>query len=107
MARTRDLPDSHPDKWVYSQHTQAKHEILRRYLGAWFSILGHHNPLLIILDGFAGKGTYYRAALLGLESSEADDRPITVTRNRRTPTGRAPRGMKYAEAQPRRSHALR
>jgi three-Cys-motif partner protein len=58
MARTRDLPDSHPDKWVYSQHTQAKHEILRRYLGAWFAILGHQNPLLVILDGFAGKGKY-------------------------------------------------
>jgi three-Cys-motif partner protein len=58
MARARDLPDSHPDKWVYSEHTRAKHEILRRYLGAWFSILGRRNPLLVILDGFAGKGRY-------------------------------------------------
>ncbi|MGH3440808.1 MAG: three-Cys-motif partner protein TcmP [Nitriliruptorales bacterium] len=58
MARARDLPDSHQDKWVYSLHTRAKHEILRRYLGAWFSILGHQNPLLVILDGFAGKGKY-------------------------------------------------
>lgn len=25
--------------WKIEQHTQAKHELLRRYLGAWFPIL--------------------------------------------------------------------
>jgi three-Cys-motif partner protein len=58
--RPRDLPDSHPDKWVYSEHTRAKHEILHRYLGAWFAILGHSRGIdrLFIMDGFAGKGRY-------------------------------------------------
>ena len=60
MPRSRDLPDSHPDKWVYSAHTGAKHEILRRYLGAWFAILGQSRGIdrLVIMDGFAGKGQY-------------------------------------------------
>jgi three-Cys-motif partner protein len=60
MPRSRDLPDSHPDKWVYTEHTRAKHEILRRYLGAWFSILGQSpgTDRLVIMDGFAGKGQY-------------------------------------------------
>ncbi len=60
MPRSRDLPDSHPDKWVYTAHTRAKHEILRRYLGAWFSILGQSPGIdrLVIMDGFAGKGQY-------------------------------------------------
>jgi three-Cys-motif partner protein len=60
MPRSRDLPDSHPDKWVYTEHTRAKHEILRRYLGAWFSILGQTRGIdrLVIMDGFAGKGQY-------------------------------------------------
>jgi three-Cys-motif partner protein len=58
--RQRDIPDSHPDKWIYSEHARAKHGILRGYLGAWFSILGQGRGIdrLIILDGFAGKGQY-------------------------------------------------
>lgn len=58
--RPRDLPDSHPEKWVYSEHARAKHGILHRYLGAWFSILGQGRGIdrLIIMDGFAGKGQY-------------------------------------------------
>ena len=46
--------------WPMEQHTRAKHEILRRYLGAWFPILagGGFNPRLVFLDGFAGPGVY-------------------------------------------------
>lgn len=29
--------------WEIEPHTQAKHEILRRYLSAWFPILGKYN----------------------------------------------------------------
>jgi three-Cys-motif partner protein len=56
----RDLPDHHDDKWWYSEHAAAKHEILRRYLGAWLSILAQSRdrPRLILLDGFAGRGRY-------------------------------------------------
>lgn len=46
--------------WTLDQHTRAKHELLRRYLGAWFPILtigGFHRRVLF-LDGFAGPGVY-------------------------------------------------
>ena len=33
--------------WEIEPHTQAKHEILRRYLGAWFPILGTHNQRVV------------------------------------------------------------
>jgi three-Cys-motif partner protein len=46
--------------WPLEPHTKAKHEILRRYLGAWFPILasGGWNRRVIFLDGFAGPGRY-------------------------------------------------
>lgn len=51
-----------PDEtiWPLDQHTRAKHELLRRYLGAWFPILtyaGYHGRVMF-LDGFAGPGIY-------------------------------------------------
>jgi three-Cys-motif partner protein len=53
------LADDDPRKWDYTEHTGAKHEILRRYLDAWYSILGSSRaPQLVILDGFAGRGKY-------------------------------------------------
>lgn len=55
---SKELADSDPDKWVYSEHASAKHEILRRYLGAWLPILGTANNRLVIYDGFAGRGRY-------------------------------------------------
>jgi three-Cys-motif partner protein len=65
MNPQRELPDDADEKWFYSDHTGAKHEILRRYLGAWLTILGRRRkgstwrrPLLVILDGFAGRGRY-------------------------------------------------
>ena len=51
-----------PDEttWPLDEHTRAKHEILRRYLGAWFPILTIRgaNRRVIFLDGFAGPGRY-------------------------------------------------
>jgi three-Cys-motif partner protein len=55
---SKELADSDPEKWVYSEHAAAKHEILRRYLGAWLPILGAANNRLVIYDGFAGRGRY-------------------------------------------------
>jgi three-Cys-motif partner protein len=46
--------------WAIEPHTKAKHELLRRYLEAWFPILsssGFHGRVLFI-DGFAGPGIY-------------------------------------------------
>ncbi len=45
--------------WAIKPHTKAKHEVLRRYLGAWFPIMKRVNPTgLNYIDGFAGPGTY-------------------------------------------------
>jgi three-Cys-motif partner protein len=44
--------------WEIEPHTLAKHEILRRYLGAWFPILAKHNKRLVYIDGFCGPGKY-------------------------------------------------
>jgi three-Cys-motif partner protein len=63
--RQRDVPDDADEKWVYTEHTRAKHEILHRYLGAWLAILGRgqrgsafRHKRLMLLDGFAGRGRY-------------------------------------------------
>jgi three-Cys-motif partner protein len=61
--RQRDVPDDADEKWDYPEHTAAKHEILRRYLGAWLAILGRgrggfRHSELVLIDGFAGRGRY-------------------------------------------------
>ncbi|MGQ0680410.1 MAG: three-Cys-motif partner protein TcmP [Actinomycetota bacterium] len=53
---------THPNSvlWKRDPHTAAKHEILRRYLQAWWPILLQNNWVrkLTFLDGFAGPGEY-------------------------------------------------
>ncbi|GHO96557.1 hypothetical protein KSF_066050 [Reticulibacter mediterranei] len=49
--------------WSMDRHTQAKHEILRRYLGAWIPILIHRCGRVRIIDGFAGPGEYEGGAI--------------------------------------------
>lgn len=44
--------------WEIEPHTQAKHEILTRYLDAWFPILASWNTRVLFIDGFAGPGRY-------------------------------------------------
>lgn len=46
--------------WPLEPHTAAKHEILRRYLSAWYPKLANSgfNRRLIFLDGFCGPGVY-------------------------------------------------
>lgn len=44
--------------WEIDLHTLAKHEILRRYLGAWFPILSTYNRRVVYIDGFCGPGKY-------------------------------------------------
>ncbi|GMA19774.1 three-Cys-motif partner protein TcmP [Arsenicicoccus piscis] len=52
--------DRLPTVWELSPHTKAKHDILTRYLGAWFGIFGNtqHHSAVNVLDGFAGPGRY-------------------------------------------------
>src|SRR4051794_4789522 len=61
-----DLPKMVP-------HTAAKHQLLRRYLGAWFPILGSKYSRLNYIDGFAGPGEYSSgesgSPLLALETA--------------------------------------
>jgi three-Cys-motif partner protein len=44
--------------WPIERHTSAKHQILRKYLDAWFPILGTFNKRVVYVDGFAGPGRY-------------------------------------------------
>lgn len=44
--------------WELDPHTKAKHEILRRYLKAWFPILSSWNNRIVYIDGFSGPGRY-------------------------------------------------
>lgn len=44
--------------WSIPPHTQAKHEILRYYLGAWFPILVTTQHRLLYIDGFVGPGEH-------------------------------------------------
>ncbi|MFQ5871407.1 MAG: three-Cys-motif partner protein TcmP [Candidatus Geothermarchaeales archaeon] len=57
-VRVGEMPDRLPTVWPIDPHTEAKHFILRRHLGAWFPILSKWNQRIIYLDGFAGPGRY-------------------------------------------------
>lgn len=47
-----------PTVWDLAPHTKAKHDILRRYLGAWVPIMSRQNGRILFFDGFAGPGVY-------------------------------------------------
>ena len=52
------MSDEDSVTWEIKPHTKAKHEILKRYLEAWFPILSTYSNKIIYLDGFAGPGIY-------------------------------------------------
>lgn len=47
--------------WAREPHTKAKHDLMQKYLGGWFPILGKFNGRILFLDGFAGPGSYSQA----------------------------------------------
>ncbi len=49
--------------WELDPHTNAKHEILRRYLAAWFPILSRHHGRIVYIDGFSGPGRYTKGEI--------------------------------------------
>ncbi|NTV46529.1 MAG: three-Cys-motif partner protein TcmP [Chlorobiales bacterium] len=49
--------------WEIDPHTEAKHQVLKNYLQAWFPILGSRFPRIIYLDGFCGPGRYKKGQL--------------------------------------------
>jgi three-Cys-motif partner protein len=53
-----DMAKTTETVWPIEEHTKAKHEILSRYLGAWFPILGLKIPRILYIDGFCGPGRY-------------------------------------------------
>jgi len=61
----KDIP------WLIEPHTEAKHEILKKYLQVWMAILSRFNSKIIYLDGFAGPGEY-----LYKEKGKVDGSPI-------------------------------
>lgn len=58
------LDDNDPEKWVYDEHTKAKHEVLSKYITPWTFKLSRYNKRaanknkLRIFDCFAGRGYY-------------------------------------------------
>lgn len=44
--------------WTIEPHTEAKHEILRKYLDAWLPIITRWHGRVLYVDGFAGPGEY-------------------------------------------------
>lgn len=52
------MADSTGTIWPIEPHTEAKHAILRSYLGAWFPILATAHKRILYIDGFAGPGEY-------------------------------------------------
>lgn len=46
------------EKWVLKEHSQVKHDLLRKYLVAWARVLSARFPGVVFIDGFAGRGQY-------------------------------------------------
>ncbi len=66
--------------WPLDPHTLAKHEILKRYLGAWFPIISKRNRRIVYIDGFSGPGRYQGGELgspiIALEVARNHRKPI-------------------------------
>ncbi|MGA2483512.1 MAG: three-Cys-motif partner protein TcmP [Candidatus Acidiferrales bacterium] len=51
--------DENPEYWAdYNNLQRVKHELLRRYLGGWFPILGSWSGRIIYIDCHAGRGKH-------------------------------------------------
>lgn len=52
------MPTNDSTIWELKPHSKAKHEILKKYLQAWFPIIGKYNPEVTFIDGYCGPGRY-------------------------------------------------
>lgn len=58
------LSDDNPEKWVYKDHTHAKHEVLKKYIEPWVNKMTSYNKnsgtynKIRVFDCFAGRGNY-------------------------------------------------
>jgi len=54
-----DYIDENPEYWAdYNNLQRVKHELLRRYLGGWFPILGSWSGRIVYIDCNAGRGKH-------------------------------------------------
>lgn len=58
LGENMPLADDDPKKWIYKEHTEVKHEILRKYLETWVRIVGRYHGTVCFFDCFAGRGIY-------------------------------------------------
>jgi three-Cys-motif partner protein len=55
----RQYADENPEYWEdYNNLQRVKHELLKRYLGGWFPILGSWSGRIIYIDCHAGRGKH-------------------------------------------------
>jgi three-Cys-motif partner protein len=68
--------------WQIEPHTAAKHKILRKYLDAWFPILGTYHKRIVYVDGFSGPGRYTGgepgSPIIALESARTHSANLTA-----------------------------
>jgi three-Cys-motif partner protein len=66
-------------------HTAAKHLLLKKYLDAWFPILGKHHGRINYIDGFAGPGEYedgeVGSPIIAIEAAKAHVAKCTLPSN--------------------------
>lgn len=65
------MPKITSTSWQIEPHTEAKHEILRKYLDAWLPIITQWRERVLYIDGFAGPGEYIEK-----DGSKKDGSPI-------------------------------
>ena len=59
MADVPSIPDDNPDYWRdYGPLQAKKHELIKRYLQAWFPILASATGKIVYFETHAGRGTY-------------------------------------------------
>lgn len=67
--------------WPLEEHTKAKHEILKRYLQAWFPILSTYSNKIVYIDGFCGPGRYEKgepgSPIIALEVATTHRKDLT------------------------------
>lgn len=77
------LDDSDEEKWIYREHTAAKHEVYQKYLTPWTYKLANYNReyrsrrnKLRVVDCFAGRGSYVDAEDCEGVDLECIDTPV-------------------------------
>jgi three-Cys-motif partner protein len=72
------LEDSDRMKWVCHEQTEIKHKILKAYLNAWLPMLGSWNDRLVVVDGFAGRGSYISRDRTSDDDDAVDGSPLLM-----------------------------